>query len=107
MNTHLNFNWEFGLYAVKTVHRDYNDKDSPIRKECPIELIKYSNSSKQSHYPIAWFRLDDEGYELHSVGGRLFEEISSAEIGEIWAQLQAAQKMLDAYFKASEASSEN
>lgn len=102
MNTHLNFNWEFGLYAVKTVHRDYNDKNSPIRKDCPIELIKYSDETKQSHFVIAWFRLDDEGYELHSCGARLFEQISSTEIGEIWSQLQAAQKMLDAYFEASD-----
>lgn len=102
MNTHLNFEWEFDLYNVRTCHEDYKDKSSPIRKDCPIELVKYCDKSKSSCYVLAYFHLDDEGYELRLVGGRLFEEITAEDIGRVWHQLQAAQKMLDAYFDACE-----
>lgn len=101
-NTNLNFSWEFKLYKIRTIHEEWNNPKSKIRKDCPIELVKYTDETKSSCYTLAYFQLDDEGYELHSVGGRLFEEISSDEIGEVWSQLQAGQKMLDAYFKACE-----
>ena len=102
MNTHLSFHWEFRQYEVRTVHQDFKDRSSPIRKDCPIELVKWNDESKSSCYVIAYFYKDDEGYELHSVGGRLFEEISVSEIAEVWKQLQAAQKMLDSYAEADE-----
>lgn len=102
MNTHLQFQWEFGLYEIRTVHQDFKDRNSPIRKNNPIELIKYENENKQGGYLIAYFALDEDGYELHSCHGRLFEEVSPSEIKEIWPQLKAGQEMLDAYFKACE-----
>lgn len=102
----LNFSWKFHDYWITTVHEgwinenhDY-DRRTKIRWNCPIELCKY-NLDHTSRYMIAYFDKDDEGYELHSVGGRLFEEIDANEIGEIWTQLQAAQKMLDAYHEAT------
>jgi hypothetical protein len=99
-NERLDFSWEFHDYAIKTIHEDWQDRKSKIREDCPIELVKYNDSTHKSCYTLAYFRLDDEGYELHSVGGRLFDNIQPDEIAEIWAQLQAGQKMLDAYFEA-------
>lgn len=99
-NERFDFSWDFKDYGIRTSHEDWRDKSSPIRKDCPIELIKYNDRTHSTCYVLAYFELDEEGYFLHSVGGRLFEEISSEDIGEIWAQLQAGQKMLDAYHTA-------
>ena len=99
-NERLEFSWEFKDYAIKTLREDWNNPNSKIREDCPIELVKYNDSAHSSCYVLAYFHLDDEGYELHSVGGRLFDNISSEDIAEIWAQLQAGQKMLDAYHEA-------
>ena len=99
-NKNLDFSWDFNGYGIRTCHEDWQDKKSPIRKDCPIELIKYNDETHKSYYVLAFFRLDDEGYELHSVGGRLLDVIDSSNISEIWAQLQAGQKMLDAYHEA-------
>lgn len=101
-NKNLDFSWDFNGYAIRTCHEDWRNPNSKIRKDCPIELVKYNNDSHKTCFTLAFFNLDDEGYELHSVGGRLFEEISADDISEIWAQLQAGQKMLDAYFEACE-----
>jgi len=57
-----------------------------------------------SCYVVAWFELDEEGYELHFIGNRPMVDIEAAEMASIWVQLQAAQKMLDVYFKACEGS---
>lgn len=99
LNEKFNFSWDFKDYGIRTIHEEWNNPKSKIRKDCPIELVKY-NPGHATCYTLAFFNLDEEGYELHSVGGRLFEEIDSSEISEIWSQLQAAQKMLDAYFTA-------
>ena len=99
-NKDFNFAWNFHNYGIRTIHEKWDDPKSPIRKDCPIELIAYNDDTHSSCYTLAYFHLDDEGYELHSVGSRLFDHINSDVISEIWSQLQAAQKMLDAYFEA-------
>ena len=99
-NKMFDFKWDFHNYGIRTIHEKWDDPKSNIRNDCPIELVKYNNDAHSTCYTLAYFNLDDEGYELHSVGGRLFDEISSDEIGEIWSQLQAAQRMLDAYYDA-------
>lgn len=99
-NRNFNFNWEFKNFAIRTVHQDSKDKNSPLRKNCPVELIKYFDDKHSSCYVVAWFELDNEGYELHFIGNRPMVDIDEYEIKSIWVQLQAAQKMLDAYFEA-------
>lgn len=107
-NSNFDFSWRFGDYEIRTIHEKYDnanrcfDKKSPIRKDCPIELVKWQNNFS-SCYVVAWFRKDDEGYEFLSVGNRLFDEIDEYEVAKIWAQLKAAAKMLDEYYKAEEA----
>ena len=100
LNKDFNFSWKFKDYCIRTIHEKWDDPKSKIRKDCPLELVKYNDSAHSTCYVLAFFNLDEEGYELHSVGGRLFEEISAEDISEVWTQLQAAQKMLDAYFEA-------
>lgn len=99
-NRNFNFNWEFKNFAIRTVHQDSKDKNSPLRKNCPVELIKYFDDKHSSCYVVAWFELDQEGYELHFIGNRPMVDIDEYEIKSIWVQLQAAQKMLDAYHLA-------
>lgn len=101
-NRNFEFRWEFKNFEIRTKHEDYKDRNSPLRKNCPVELIKYFDDKHKSCYVVAWFELDDEGYELHFVGNRPMKDISPDEMKSIWPQLQAAQKMLDAYFKACE-----
>lgn len=104
MNKNFSFSWEFKNFAIRTVHEKWDDnnkcfdKSTPLRKNCPIELVKYFDNAHSSCFVVAWFELDDEGYELRGIGNRLFEYIDSDEISTIWKELQAAQKMLDAYF---------
>ena len=96
----FDFNWEFGDFCIRTVHQDSKDKNSPLHKNCPVELIKYFDDKHKSCYTVAWFQLDDEGYELHFIGNRPMQDIQPEEMADIWEQLIAAQKMLDAYFEA-------
>lgn len=99
-NKNFNFSWKFKNFEIRTVHQDYKDRNSPLKKNYPVELIKYFDEKHDSCYVVAWFRLDNEGYELHFIGNRPMKDISPNEMGSIWSQLQAAQKMLDAYFEA-------
>lgn len=99
-NRNFEFSWEFKNFAIRTRHEDYKDRNSPLRKNCPVELVKYMDGTHKSCYIVAWFELDDEGYELHFIGNRPMVDIDADEMKAIWPQLQAAQKMLDAYFKA-------
>lgn len=108
MNSKFDFSWEFNDFKIQTVHERWDkdnrcyDKSTPLRKHCPVELIKYLDDRHGSNIVVAWFELDDEGYELRGIGNRLFEYIDADEISIIWVELQAAQKMLDAYFEACE-----
>lgn len=101
-NRNFEFNWEFKNFCIRTVNQDWKDKNSPLRKNCPIELIKYFDDKHKSCYVVAYFQLDEEGYDLHFVGNRPMKDICPEEMSSIWAQLQAAQKMLDAYFEVCE-----
>ena len=102
MNRDFQFSWKFKNFEIRTVHQDWKDRNSPLRKNCPVELVKYFDDKHSSCYVVAWFELDDEGYELHFVGNRPMKDISADEISSIWTELQSAQTMLDAYFKACE-----
>ena len=101
-NEDFEFSWNFKDYGIRTIHEKWDDPKSRIRKSCPLELVKYNDSTHKTCYTLAYFHMDEEGYELHSVGGRLFDCITVEDISEVWAQLQAAQKMLDAFFQACE-----
>ena len=61
-NRNFNFNWEFKNFAIRTVHENWEDRNSPLRKNCPVELIKYFDEKHSSCYVVAWFELDEEGF---------------------------------------------
>lgn len=103
----FDFHWRFGRFEIATVREKYTndefryDNDSKIRRDIPVELVKWDEDHRCC-YVVAWWVRKDEGYALHFVGSRPFDDISPDEIATIWPQLQAAQTMLDAYFDATE-----
>ena len=101
-NKNFNFEWEFGNFALRTVHEVSGDNSSPLRKSFPVELVKYTNEEHTRMYVVAYYTPTDEGYSLKFVGSRPFEDISAEEIGSVWIQLQAAQRMLDTFYRACE-----
>ena len=86
----FDFHWRFGCFEIATVREKYTN-----------DRFRYDNDSAIRRAIPAWWIRDDEGYELHFVGGRPFRDISPEEMAMIWPQLQAAQTMLDAYFDAT------
>lgn len=107
MNQNFEFSWEFKNFCIRTVHQGDDEKNKKLRKDCPIELVRYFDDRHKSSYVVAWYRLDECGYELHFIGSRPLNDISGEEMAFIWPQLQAAQKMLDAYFQACEETEED
>lgn len=103
----LNFSWKFKDFWITSVHKEWKneehdyDRETAIRYGHPIEICKY-NPDHKTRYTIAIFERDKDGYyELRSVGNRLFDDVDASEISDIWVQLQAVQKMLDAYAEAT------
>lgn len=102
----FDFHWKFGRFEIATVRERYTnegfryDNDSPIRRNIPVELVKW-DEDHASCWVVAWWVRSSEGYELRFIGGRPFHDIEPDEIAEIWRQLQVAQSMLDMYFEAS------
>jgi hypothetical protein len=97
-NRRFEFNWEFGRFQIRTVH----DDTGKLRRNFPIEIIKYFDDKHSSCYVIAGWQRTDEGYELRFVGSRPMQDIEPEEISQIWRQIRAAQAMLDEYWKADE-----
>lgn len=102
MTQDFQFSWKFKNFGIHTVYEGEAEKNKKLRKHCPVELVRYFDDKHSSCYVVAYFELDDEGYELHFVGNRPLKDISAEDMKSIWPQLQAAQKMLDAYFEACE-----
>ena len=103
-NKNFSFKWEFGDFVIQTVHRDYisgvgYNIETPIRDNCPIEICKYCDESHTTRYTVAFWKLDDEGYELRFVGNRPMKDIEPEKMATIWEQICAAQFMLDEYWK--------
>lgn len=102
----FDFHWRFGRFEIATVREKYTndefryDNDSEIRRDIPVELVKWDKEHRYC-YVVAWWVRNSEGYALHFVGARPFNDISPDEMADIWPQLQAAQTMLDAYFDAT------
>ena len=110
----FNFHWKFGDFEICTCREQYSNKeyrfdnDSPIRKDIPVELVKWENwtdedgKDHRTCFVLAWWRKTKEDiYELKFCGGRPFDHIEPQEIAMIWKQLQAAQHMLDLYTDAT------
>ena len=98
------FNWEFeglnGMFIIRTVFDSADKRHVKLNRLHPVELVKQNDHG--GGYVVAWFTRDsDGGYSLEFVGSRPLYDIEPDEIAAIWAQLKAAQEMLDAYGRAS------
>ena len=95
----LEFNWEYKNYALKACpKRLVRFKNEPNET---IDFIKYDTDSNGERYcySLAYWRKDDEGYELKFVGDRPFKHIEPEDIEVVWKALRVAQKVLDGWFE--------
>ena len=93
------FNWQYKDFEIRT--KRYYDRDGKEMGFPYVELIKwYMYKGRRTCFTLAYFHEDDEGFELHFVGDRPFEEIAEIDISPIWKQLWLAGEMLqDAWRK--------
>ena len=94
-NKPFKFEWEYDDFCVRTAHRA---DGSPY-----VELVKYydGSSGRRNCYTIAYWIKGKEGWDLRFVGDRMLE-LSQLRIEKVWAQLCAAQIMLQAWYEDQE-----
>ena len=96
----LEFNWEYKDYALRACPKRLArfEEDEPNET---IDFVKYDTDSngKRYCYSLAYWKKDNEGYELKFVGGRPFRYIESEDIEVVWQALRVAQKVLDGWFE--------
>ena len=95
----LNFKWRYKDYELRacpiTLARlNENDENETI------ELVKWvkHEDGKEYCFSLAYWERNKEGYDLNSVGSRIFEYIEDEDIEEVWKQLKVAQKILDIFY---------
>ena len=95
----LEFSWKYEDYELRACPtRLVRFKDD--EPNSTIDFVKWQTGAdgKRSCFSLAYWRRDDEGYELKFVGGRPFVYIEPEHIEIIWKALRVAQKVLDAWF---------
>ena len=93
----LEFNWKYKDYELRAVPKRlvrFNEDE----ENHTIELIKWNTKEdgKKHCFTIAYW-IYKEGYELRSVGNRIFNCIEIEDIAIIWEQMKLAQKVLDEF----------
>lgn len=90
------FSWKFGAFEIRTTES--------LASGMPyIELVKWLNedtSTGRYCYTLAYYKWDSEGGDWVFVGTRPFDDISGAQIAEIWDQMGTITRMfVDWYIK--------
>ena len=83
-----------GLYSIRRRVIPGGEYDG----SCPVELVKWFDDDKSSCYALCMWRRTSEGYELHNVGSRLFDELDneSRDVVECVIRMcSAVQRVLD------------
>ena len=94
-NKPFDFHWAYDDFEVRSTRN--------ARGEPYTELVKWydDQSGIRLCYTIAYWRKDDEGWDLRFVGDRMLE-LSRLHIEKVWAPLCASQIMLQAWFDDQE-----
>lgn len=94
-NKPFKFEWEYDDFCVRTSHR--------VNGTPYVELLKYCDDSngKRCAYTIAYWYRGNDGWDLRFVGDRMLE-LSQLHIEKVWAQLCAAQIMLQKWYEDQE-----
>ena len=95
----LEFSWRYEDYELRACPKRLVAFEGGEPNET-IDFIKWQTDSSGERYcfSLAYWRRDDEGYELKFVGNRPFVYIEPEHIEIIWKALRVAQKVLDAWF---------
>lgn len=98
-NTHLDFYWKYKSYELRACPK-HLARLTPEEPNETIDLVFWEEDSKGKDYcfSLAYFIKDSEGYRLNFVGDRPFRYIDEGDIPLVWNALNAAQKILDAFF---------
>ncbi|MBR6610702.1 MAG: hypothetical protein IKK93_00450 [Campylobacter sp.] len=68
-------------------------------KFIPLEIVCYENGFNDSCFTIGHWDRDDEGYEFHSVGSRLFKYVHEKDVELIWKIIKEADDFLAKRYK--------
>lgn len=115
----LYFKLELGHDCEKSSKLEFSRKIGNIElRACPTTLARLHDDDpnetidivmwqKDSHgkpycFSIAYWKRDDEGYELKFVGARPFLYVDDSRIPELWEAMKEAQNVLDAWFDEME-----
>lgn len=96
----LNFSWKYKDYELRACPKCLV-KTRIYDKNETIDFIKWATNSDDKKYcfSLAYWRREDEGYELKFVGNRPFDEIETEDIEKVWGALRMAQNVLNEWFK--------
>lgn len=97
MNT-FELNWKCNDFEIRTT--------KSFASGAPyVELVRWINdeSNKPYCYTLAYYKWDEEGGDWVFVGTRPFDDITGAQIAEIWDQMGTITRMfVDWYTKNHE-----
>lgn len=97
--TQLEFRWKYKNYELRACPKR-------LARFCPdepnetIDFVywKKDSNGKDFCFSLAYFIKKSEGYYLNFVGNRPFQHIDEEDVPFVWNALNAAQKILDAFF---------
>ena len=98
-NAQLEFRWKYKNYELMACPKQLA-RFTPDEPNETIDLVlwKKDKAGKDYCFSLAYFRKDSEGYYLKFVGNRPFQYIDEEDVPFVWNALNAAQKILDAFF---------
>lgn len=99
----FDYNFKYKDYELRACPKSlakFNDEDAPNET---IELVKWRFNDKDPYcFTIAYWKKDDEGYNLYFVGERFVKYILSEDVPILWKALTSAQSFLDSWYAISD-----
>ena len=99
----FNYNFKYKDYELRACPKGlakFNDEDALNET---IELVKWRFNDKDPYcFTIAYWKKNDEGYNLHFVGERFVKYILSEDVSILWKALASAQSFLDSWYAMSD-----
>ena len=98
-NQQLEFRWKYKNYELRACPKQLVrfDPDEP-NETIDFVLWKKNDNGKDYCFSLAYFIKGSGSYDLKFVGNRPFQYIAEEDVPFVWNALNAAQKILDAFF---------
>lgn len=99
MESSLEFNWKYKNYELRACPK-HLARFTPYEPNETIDFVSWKKDGKGKDYcfSLAYFLKGSEGYYLKFVGDRPFQYIDEDDVPYVWKALNAAQKILDAFW---------